>query len=325
MVSWDYAEGMNRLELTISRHFWHPHLRREIRAQLSTCDTCKRMKNEGQRSKHGQLAPRNVPMVPWSEVHVDSFGPWKFKRNGLEVSVRGFTAVDPVTKLVEITRIDSAKTADSTNAFVNTWLSRYPLPQFVVNDNGPDFRGHEWEFMAQQWGITRKQITPHAPTANSVIETTHRTMGQVMRTILENADPHSLDEMNQLVENAIALTIRACRCSANTSLQGLAPGALVFSRDMHLNIPIVVDILALSQNQQLQTDLRLQRENRRRTRHEYRVGDMVFVNNHHSSGDKLKPAWVGPFQVLQVHTNGTITIQRGLVHERINIRRVKPR
>ena len=93
---------------------------------------------------------------------------------------------------------------------------------------------------------------------------------------------------------------------------------------MLLNIPIVADIVAISHNRQLQTDLRLERENRRRSRHEYVVGSQVFANNHFSSSDKLKPAWKGPFPVLQVHTNGTLTIQRGQVHERISIRRLKP-
>ena len=52
--------------------------------------------------KEGQLAPRNVPMVPWSEVHVDEIGPWEYKVNGLTVKVRALTMIDPVTNLVEI-------------------------------------------------------------------------------------------------------------------------------------------------------------------------------------------------------------------------------
>jgi hypothetical protein len=134
-----------------------------------------------------------------------------------------------------------------------------------------------------------------------------------------------MDDFNRSIDTAIAMTIRACRSAANTSLQGLAPGAIVFGRDMHMNIPIVADILSISQNRQLQTDLRTLQENRRRTIHEYKVGDLVYSNNHHSSSDKLKPAWRGPFPILQVHTNGTVTIQRGQVHERVSIRRIKPK
>jgi len=116
---------------------------------------------------------------------------------------------------------------------------------------------------------------------------------------------------------------RACRCSANTALDGYSAGALVFGRDMHLNIPIVVDILAITRRQQLQTDQRLARENRGRSHHEFEVGQLVYVNNHHTSSHKLKVAWKGPYPILRVHTNGTVTIQRGQVHERLSIRRIK--
>ena len=66
------------------------------------------------------------------------------------------------------------------------------------------------------------------------------------------------------------------------------------------------------------------RENQGHALHECAVGQQVHVNNHFSSVDELKQVWVGPFPVLCVHTNGTITIQRGQRHEQISIRHVKP-
>ena len=81
--------------------------------------------------------------------------------------------------------------------------------------------------------------------------------------------------------------------------QGLAPGALVFSCDMHLNIPVAADVLSIVENQQAQTDLRLEHENCKQTLHDCSTGKMVCVNDHHSSLDKLKPALVGPFLVEQ--------------------------
>ena len=62
--------------------------------------TCKQMKKDN--PKHGQLAPRVVPSISWSEVHVDSIGPWEYMVNGLKVTVWALTMVDPVTNLVEI-------------------------------------------------------------------------------------------------------------------------------------------------------------------------------------------------------------------------------
>ena len=84
---------------------------------------------------------------------------------------------------------------------------------------------------------------------------------------------------------------------------------------MNINIPVLTDIVVISAYQQLQTDARLMHENQRCALHECAVGQQVHVNNHFSLVDKLKPVWVGPFPILRVHTNGTITIQRGQIHE----------
>ena len=93
---------------------------------------------------------------------------------------------------------------------------------------------------------------------------------------------------------------------------------------MNINIPALVDIVAVSANQQLQTDARLMRENQRCTLHDCAVGQQVCVNNHFSSADELKPVWVRPFPFPRVHANGTVTVQCGQTHEQISIHRVKP-
>ena len=133
-----------------------------------------------------------------------------------------------------------------------------------------------------------------------------------------------MDDLDKVVKSALAATMRAMRCASSTSLNGVAPGALVFGRDMLLNIPIVTDIISITENRQLQTDLRLERENRKRSHFDFQVGGMVYVQNHFSSADKLKEPWKGPFKILRVHVNGTLTIERGQVHERVSVRRVKP-
>ena len=174
------------------------------------------------------------------------------------------------------------------------------------------------------WGIVKKHASPHTPAANGIIESSHKAMGQILRTIMKDRKPKTVKEFDLVVDDAIAQTIRACRCASSTSLQGHSPGALVFGRDMNMNIPIVSDIISISENRQLQTDLRLLRENSKRSHHEYKVGDLVYLINHHSPSDKMKQAWLGPYKILQVHTNGTVTLERGQIHERISIRLLKP-
>ena len=156
--------------------------------------------------------------APWTEVHCDQIGPWNYTVNGLQVAVRALTMVDPVTNLVEIAQVKSTKCDENTRAFVDTWLSRYPVPERILTDGGPEFVGHEWEFMLGNWGLTKGKISAHTPTANAIIESSHRSMGQILRTIFEREKPKTLDEMDEVVRSALACTMRAMRCATSTIL-----------------------------------------------------------------------------------------------------------
>ena len=58
---------------------------------------------------------------------------------------------------------------------------------------------------------------------------------------------------------------------------------------------------------------------------DWKVGDKVYVRNAAGSGDKLRPAFRGPYDISTVHTNGNVTVcQPNGVQERLNVRRLKP-
>ena len=55
-----------------------------------------------------------------------------------------------------------------------------------------------------------------------------------------------------------------------------------------------------------------------------RLRFLVFVERGRTPGDKAKLMFDGPFPILRVHTNNTVTILRdNVIHERITIRRLK--
>ena len=150
-------------------------------------------------------------------------------------------------------------------------------------------------------------------------------MGQVVRTLVAIYWPTTPEEATQLVNRALATAMHACRAASSGALSGLSPGAVIYRRDMHLDIPLIADILTLQNSRQAQVDYRVYRENQRRRRHEYKVGDSIYVHNKNNASTKLKPIFSGPFRILQVHTNNTVSIQRGPnIQERLSIRRIKP-
>ena len=93
---------------------------------------------------------------------------------------------------------------------------------------------------------------------------------------------------------------------------------------MVLPIPYLADLHALQVQRQLKVDQRLLQENRKRYFHDYQVGEQVLIRIKDTKR-KLNPEGDGPYTITEVHTNGTVVIQRSPhVYERINIRRLKP-
>jgi hypothetical protein len=147
----------------------------------------------------------------------------------------------------------------------------------------------------------------------------------VLRTLFASFRPTTRDEAQQLIERALATAMHATRCAAHSSFGRYTPGGLVFRRDMYLDIPLMADILAISNARQQIIDRRLLQANSKRIFHEFTVGELVLKRNLIGPRDKLRPTFSGPHRIVQVHTNGTVTIQLNeRIRERLNIRRIQP-
>ena len=318
-----HAEGSSRLLATLSRNYHHADLAPEVKQQMQKCDECKKLKRVG--GQYGMLAPREAPLVPWQEIHTDCIGPWTFKLRRKEISFCALTTIDPVTNLMEVNRIRTKSAIECAEALENNWLARYPRPLKCVHDNGPEFVGQDFQDLLERAGIRSRPSTSRNPQGNSIIESVHKTVGSVIRTLIHIENPHSVAEAERLVDRALATAMHATRCAAHSSLKNLSPGSIVFHRDMYLDIPLHADVLVLHENRQKLIDSRLLEANAKRFRHEFKVGHKIMKRNVLSFSDKLKPAYRGPYEIIQVHTNGTVTIQLDANStERINIRRIKP-
>ena len=119
--------------------------------------------------------------------------------------------------------------------------------------------------------------------------------------------------------------MHATHFASHQALQHLTPGSFAFRWDMCFDLPFLTDIMALQNTHQQLVDSRLLKENSSRIKHDYKIGDQILKKMVLSLSDKLKPAFTGPYPIINVHTNGTVTIRlRDNLTEWINIRHIKP-
>jgi len=310
--------GINRLYESIKQHFYVPGLKQKC--ETYRCENCQKNKLIG--AGYGLLPPREAPMMPWSEVMVDLIGPWKIQINDEAIYFNALTCIDPVTNLVEIIRIENKTAEHVARKFEECWLNRYPRPNKCIHDNGGEFIGWEFQNKLTQCGIEDKPTTSRNPQANAVCERLHQTVANVLRTTIAQQPPQNIHQATAAIDYALSTTMHVTRCATSRSL-GISPGALVFRRDMFLDLPIIADLLQIQQNRQVLIDENLRRQNKRRRDFNYATGQEVLIKTVNPS--KLEPRAHGPYRIQQVYTNGTIdVIRRENVVERINIRRVIP-
>jgi transposase InsO family protein len=285
-----------------------------------SCDSCQRNKNPG--PGQGHLPPRQDVGLPWEEVAVDLIGPWKIAVPDGIVEFFALTMIDTTTTLSEIVRIENKTSQHVAMHFENSWIARYPRPLRCVHDPGSEFVGAHFQSTLQAFDIHPVPCTPKNPQSNAICERMHSTIGDMLRTLCRQNPPENVATAIELVDSALASAQYGLRTAVHRTL-GVSPGALMFQRDMLLPIPVLADYNMIRQRRQTVIDDNNRRENLRRRYRDYQVGDevLLFVQNPAT----LQERSTGPFVVEQVHTNGTLTVQRAPnVFDRINIRRLRP-
>jgi hypothetical protein len=116
----------------MSETFYNSKLRPSVEAIIKPYEHDQNYKNV-QRG-HGQSAPREAVLLPWSAIAVDIMGPT------LEVGDRTekfstLTIIDLVTHLIEIVHVNNTTTATVAAHFGNVWFTRYPARLELLHRN----------------------------------------------------------------------------------------------------------------------------------------------------------------------------------------------
>jgi transposase InsO family protein len=310
--------GQKRMRLTLQARYYHPDLRGEV--DNYTCDACQRHKLDG--PTRGLLAERSISEQPWQDVAIDLIGPWKIPINNWTYEFNALTCIDTVTNLTELVRIDNKTAEHVRTQFERCWISRYPLPRNCIHDNGGEFTGFAFQQLLEGLGIKDVPTTSRNPTANAICERMHQTVGNILRTTIYTNPPNTVTQARNLVDDALATAMHAMRSCVATTL-GSSPGALVFGRDMFLNIPLTADWHLIARHREQLINESLRRQNLKRRTYDYVVGQKVLKKVHEPT--KLGERTEGPYTIVTVHVNGTVSIELspGII-ERINIRRIIP-
>ena len=115
------------------------------------------------------------------------------------------TAIDTVTNLVELIRVDEKYSETIARKYAQCWLSRYPWPQRCVHDPGTEFTGPEFQTLLENCRIKDVCTSAKNPQANAVCERMHQTVGNVLRTLLHGRPPQNITSAKEFVDEALSI------------------------------------------------------------------------------------------------------------------------
>ena len=112
-------------------------------------------------------------------------------------------------------------------------------------------------------------------------------------------------------------------CNTYQTTLDATPEQLIFNMDMIIPIKFAVEWDTMRKRKQEIIDKNNIRKNSTRIEHDFKVGNKILIK-HTDLQHKLDSPMSGPFKIVEIHTNGTVSFQNGVVIERINIRRISP-
>lgn len=291
---------------TIRRDYYWPHLRKDVRQHVRTCQECCLAK-AAQPAARRQEVPRR-PRRPWEHVGLDLMGPYPLTKRRKRFLL---VVTDLFSRWVEAFPISDSKTDTIAALLENEVFARWGYPKKILSDNASQFRGKGWHALCAKWGAEPWTTPAYTPRANP----TERRNGEIkkgLRLRLCHKTDHS--RWDEYIPS-ILFNIRRRR----NVITGFTPSMLLLGHTIRRPGETTdayepatkgrIDEAAQHQEESLPPrPLDVQAA--------VKEGDRVYVKSHvlSSAADKycagLGPAWEGAYEVIHQHSPQIFTVDR---------------
>ena len=231
------------------------------------------------------------------------------------------TIMDVYSRYLIATPVRNHKAATVSRCLYESVVAYFGAPRSLLSDRGTEFTSMIWESLTQMLGAKIKLTSPYYPQGNAVIERSHRTLSNMLRTMLlekrgrdwSSLLPSVMLYMNSMIQEKTGVS--ACE--------------ILFGRSPNLPSDISFTPVASLSNdregyvKQLKRDLkdirqklsRVLGQNMDQSANPFVVGEKVIIALlPHGNTNKLIEKWKGPFLITKIpnrfqieYLNGNIT------------------
>ena len=316
--------GEHKTWKAFNRKYYTPLGKQRCREVVRTCPECRL--GQDYKARHVPKGHINSP-GPWETIIIDIVGPLPVDRKSNRYIV---TMMDVYSRYLIAIPVRNHRASTVSRCLYESVVAYFGAPRSILSDRGAEFTGMIWQFLTQMLGAKIKLTAPYYPQGNAVIERSHRTLSNMLRTMLlekrgrdwSSLLPSVMLYMNSMIQEKTGVS--ACE--------------ILLGRNPNLPLDIsFTPVTALSNDRegyvkQLKRDLKDIRQKLSRVLGQnidqsvkpFTVGDKVIVAVlPHENANKLMAKWKGPFIVTKIPNRFQIEFFDGNVTRLTHINYVK--
>ena len=217
------------------------------------------------------------------------------------------TMMDVYSRYLIASPVRNHRASTVSRCLYESVVAYFGAPRSILLDRGAEFTGMAWESLTQMLGAKIKLTSPYYPQGNSVIERSHRTLSNMLRTMLLEKRGRDWSSLLPLVMLYMHSMIQ--------EKTGVSACEILLGRNPNLPSDIsFTPVTSLSNDRegyvkQLKRDLkdirqklsRVLGQNLDQSVNPFAVGDKVIIAIlPHKNANKLMAKWKEPFTVTKI-------------------------
>ena len=318
--------GITKTLELVSRDYYWPDWRRDVKHHVRTCDGCQRHKTSAAKAA-GLLQPLSVPIRQWGSVSMDLIVKLPVTRSGHD-SILVF--VDRLTKMTHFVATKEAINAkDMALLFIqHVWRPHGPSDE-LISDRGTQFNNVFWKEVCAVTGMQLRMSSAYHPQTDGQTERMNRVLEAMLRQVV-SSDQKDWDTFLPCCEYAVNNSYQesvqntpfylnygfhprsAATVGVPVPLRGRQPATRVSARAFAANIDRAIVTAKRCMHAAQQRQKKYADQHRREVT--YVEGDKVLLSSaklslRNEGTRKLFPRYLGPFTVLTMRGPVAVELQ----------------